>query len=68
MKYYCYDCKKWFEFEDLNYTEHDCPDCGEDFVDEDAYTENESIASDPNGDIGGPNGYAQDEEGNWYAR
>lgn len=68
MKFYCYDCKKWFEFEDSSYQEHECPNCGEDLVDEDAYAENESIANDPYGDMGGKKGYEQDEEGNWYAR
>lgn len=67
MKYYCYDCEEWFEYEDGYREERECPDCGGDLVDEDTYDEDQSIANDPYGDMGGPNGYKQDEEGNWYA-
>ena len=69
MRYYCYDCEKWFEYEeDRFFQERECPHCGADLVDEDTYDEEKSIADDPYGDMGGPNGYAQDEEGNWYPR
>ena len=67
-KYYCYDCGESFDFDDDGCQEHECPNgCGE-LVDQDTYDEDASIASDPYGDLGGKNGYAQDEEGNWYAR
>ena len=69
MQYYCYDCQEWFEYEEDDFAEgRECPNCGGDLLDEDMYEEYRALAEDPYGDIGGPNGYWQDKEGNWNAR
>lgn len=66
-RYYCETCRKWAEFDDYGYEDHDCPNgCGALMMTEDEYEEIRSIAEDPYGDLGGPQGYAQGEDGNWY--
>ena len=58
MKYYCYDCKEWFEYEEDDFVEErECPNCCGDLVDEDTYEEDRAIAENPYGDMDGPNGY-----------
>ena len=42
VNYYCYNCDKWFEYDDEYSVERKCPDCGRDLEDEDLYAEGEA--------------------------
>lgn len=44
IKYYCYDCDEWFEYDDDYSQERKCPNCGRDLVDEDLWAEGEDGA------------------------
>ena len=38
-RYYCYDCEKWFEYDDDYVQERECPNCGRDLVSQYTYEE-----------------------------